>query len=357
MKLDILIKLILTLPKSEGEAKTSEEIVTSYFKSTAKGSDNGRPTQNTFIRRQLAELEQLGMIGIISAVNKPKVRIKRTERYFLKENSLLQYFMNSRVALNVIWANNVMKSLGPVFGLSEVEKTARGARMNQHEKVLAEKIRMVPDGIERKYAQIDADVLANCVAAIERNHTVMFCYRDRQRKLFDEIQKGVERTVLGLVAKDGTIYAITCLGSEDTPVHLPIHRIEKAVETGTRAFARPEFSIDAHVSSQHQMAHVLPDQPSPIKMVLKVAPEAMFHFRERAISSMFGNQVEEAPRGSDKRYTITITVPFTVQLAPFLWSHAGWIEVISPPTLRKYVGERLLAAASYYKKDIKPRLD
>ena len=356
MKLDTLIKLILIFPKNVSEAKTSEDIVTSYFKSSDRASED-RPTHNTFIRRQIDDMEELGMIDFLPAVKKPSERVKRSERYFMKETSLLQYFMNSKVALNVIWASNVMQSLGPVFGLKEVKATARGARMNQREKVLAEKIRMVPDGIERKYAKIEANVLTSCVAAIERNHTLKFTHHDRQGKVYDEIKEGIERTVLGLVAKDGTIYAITCRGFEDVPFHIPMHRIKAVEDTGTRAYARTEFDIDDHISGQHQLAHILADQESPIEMVLKVAPESMFHFRERAISSVLGEQIEEPPQGDDKRYTIKITVPFTVQLAPFLWSHAGWVEVVSPPALRKYVGERLLAAASYYKKDVKPRFN
>ena len=356
MKLDTLIKLIPLLPKSPMEAKTTEELVTAYFK-LAPEEDRNRPTHNTFIRRQIDVMEKHKMISYLPAVAKPGDRIKRSERYYVKEHSLLQYFMNSKVALNLIWANNVMKSLGPVFGLSDIDRTARGARLNQREKVLTERIRMVPDGIGRKYAHIEADILFSFVAAIQHNHSLMLFYRDRQGKPFNEIGQAIERTVLGLVAKDGTIYAITCLGSEDSPLHIPLHRVEKVQETGTRAYARPAFNIDDYVDHQHQLAHVLDDHPEPITMVLKVAPEAMFHFRERAFESVYGAQVVQAPRGADKRYTLTVKLPFTVQLPPFLWSHAGWVEVISPPELRTYVGERLLAAASYYSKDVKARFD
>jgi predicted DNA-binding transcriptional regulator YafY len=122
------------------------------------------------------------------------------------------------------------------------------------------------------------------------------------------------------------------------------------VHTGNRAYARPDFVLDDYIAGQHQLAHILRDQDSPIKVVLKVASETIFHFRERPIT---GNQEISKIKDRDGRYTVTVTVPFTVQLAPFLWSHAGWVEVISPPALRKYVGERLLAAADHYMKDIK----
>ena len=353
MKIDTLVKMILILPKVELDAFTSIEILSAFFQ-IQKPVRLG--TKNTFIRRQIDEMIDMKMLTVIPGGSEGE-SVKRHDRYFLKHSSLVQYFMTSKVALNVIWANNVMKSLGPVFGLSDVDKTARAIRMNQGEKVLAEKVRVVPDGIEREYAKIDPQVLHAFVAAIEGNHSLMLRYHDRQGNVVDEVRDSVERTVLGLVAKDGTIYAITCRGYEDTPVHLPMHRIERARETGTRGYARSDFNIDDYVDSQHQLGHVLRDQVSPIEMVLKVSPEAMFHFKERPIACVYGEQVVEEPKGRDKRFTVTIKLPFTVQLPPFLWSHAGWIEVVSPPALRQYVGERVLAAASYFQKDIKPRFD
>jgi hypothetical protein len=349
MKIDNLIKMIVILPKSESEAKTSEQISTAYFSLPSPDDPEKKGTKNTFIRRQIDALDDLQMIGTVYG-GKEGQGVKRYDRYFLKESSLLKYFMNSKVALNVIWANSIMKALGPVYGSDDVYKMARAVRMNQGEKVLAGKIRMVPDGIAREYAEIKSDVLKLFLEALEKNQSLMLRFHNSQGVVYDEIQAGIERTVLGLVAKDGTIYAITCKGFEDSPAHTPIHRIEVAVHTGNRAYARPDFVLDDYIASQHQLAHILRDQDSPIKVVLKVASETIFHFRERPIT---GNQEISKIKDRDGRYTVTVTVPFTVQLAPFLWSHAGWVEVISPPALRKYVGERLLAAADHYMKDIK----
>ena len=356
MKLDNLIKMIFIVPKQATDAKTTEDLATAYFKKGATLNPD-RATNNTFIRRHIDAMEELGMIDYVPLNKNAAKRTKRTERYFLKEGSIMHHFMNSKVALNLIWANNVMQPLGPVFDLKDVDSTARAARMNQREKALVEKIRLVPDGIGRKTAKIDAGVLSSCVSAIETNHTLMLRYHNRQNQVSDEIKESLERTVLGMVAKDGTIYVITCTGFDDTPTHIPMHRIEKAEETGTRGYARSDFNVDNYVSSQHQLSHIVYDQDNPIEMVLKVHPEAMFHFNERPISSMYGEQIVESPTSDDMRFTVKITVPFTVQLPPFIWSHAGWVEVVSPPSLRKYVGERLLAAASLYQGDVNPRFD
>lgn len=342
--------MIAIIPKNESEAKTSEQIATAFFLSPTRDDPENQKTKNTFIRRQIDAMDELHMIGTVSYISTRGKNTTRYDRYFIKESSLFKYFMNSKVALNVIWSNNIMKTLGPVYGSDDVYCTARAVRMNQSEKVLAGKIRMVSDGIARENAEINPEVLNPFLDALAQNHAVMLLYHDRQGVVSNEIKQEITRTVLGLVAKDGAIYTITCKGEDDSPVHIPLHRIEKAIETGTRAYTRPDFVLDDYIAGQHQLSHVLRDQESPIKVVLKVDARTIFHFRERPIT---GNQEISKTKDKDGRYTVTVTVPFTIQLPPFIWSHAGWVEVISPPSLRKYVGERLLAAAKHYKTDIK----
>ena len=353
MKVDVLIKMIKLLPKTSAEAITSQDLVEKYFKQSGdEGPD--RATHNTFIRRQLDEMEELSMLEFIANDDKKK-RIKRSERYYLKDNSVVRHFMNSRVALDLIWSQNVMRLLRPIAKGDDIKDIAKEARLNAQEKTLSQRVRLVQDSIGRKDAHIDPEVLATCLSAINTNNCVTLRYYDRQRRVIDDISNRCERTLLGLVAKDGTIYAITCLGADDAPVHIAMQRIEEAREVHTRGYARPDFDIDKYVNEQHQLAHVLKEYPEPVLMVLKVAPEAIFHFRERPILSIYGEQKIEEPNGIDERYTVSVKVPITVQLPPFLWSHACWVEVVSPPALRKRVGERLLAAASHYAKDVKPK--
>ena len=346
MKIDNLIRLISILPKNQSEAKTSEQIATAFFQLPTRDDPKNQGTKNTFIRRQIDAMDELSMIGTVFYIGKNGESSKRHDRYYLKENSLLKYFMNSKVALNMIWASKIMKTLGPVLGSEDVYGMARSARMNQKEKIFAEKIHMVSDGIARDNAEIKPEVLKAFLYALEKNNSLMLRYRHSHGEITDEIMQRTERTVLGLVAKDGTLYAITCLGFDDTPRHMPLHRIEMANETGNRAYTRPDFILDDYLDGQHQLAHILHDQESPIDVVLKVDAGSIFHFRERPIT---GNQEISKTKDKGGRYTVKVTVPFTVQLPPFLWSHAGWVEVISPPSLRKYVGERLLAAAEMYK--------
>jgi len=129
MKLDNLIKMIVILPKNESDAKTSQRITETYFSLASPDDPEKQATRNTFIRRQIDALDDLQMIGTVFG-GKDGQGVKRYDRYYLKESSLLKYFMNSKVALNVIWANNIMKALGPVFESDSVYSTARSVRMN-----------------------------------------------------------------------------------------------------------------------------------------------------------------------------------------------------------------------------------
>ena len=270
----------------------------------------------------------------------------RFERYYLKETKLLQYFMSSKVALNVIWSKTIMQQLGPVLDSDNVSETALAAPMSRKEKTVLDLIRMVPDGIAREYADIKPWILKPIISALENGHRLLLKYHDRQGKVILDDEDGLGRAILGLVAKDGTLYLIGCKGFDDSPIHIPLHRIDFVEEIGIRTFFRPDFNLDEYIENQHQFAHVLQDQQSPIEMVLKVAPEAIFHFQERPIS---GGQDISKETDTGGRYTLTVTVPFTVMLPPFLWSHAGWVEVISPPALRQYVAKEILAAAEHYR--------
>ena len=137
-----------------------------------------------------------------------------------------------------------------------------------------------------------------------------------------------ELSVLGLVAKDGAVYMITVQGFEDRPKHYPLHRVTKADVIKARAFTRNDFQIDQYIKEQHQLAHVLREEDSPIDLDLLVAKEALFHFKERPFMTVSGEQVISTDPVHGKWYSLKATVPYTVMLAPFLWSHAGWVQVL-----------------------------
>ncbi len=362
MKVDTLIKMIKILPKSMDQALASTKIRDKYYLDPSNHVALGDASKNKHIRKQIEDLQELGILGTVYYKTPQAVAGKeatdpspRYDKYYLLENQLLKYFMDSKIALNLLWSKNVMQGLGQAYDANNVDDAALHALLNKGEEALKSCVRIVPDGIARKHATIDSNVLAAVLSAIESGHKVALTYKTRQGVPVADGPAGTERAVLGLVAKDGTLYMINCKGFSDVPTHIPLHRVKSATEVGLRTFACPDIQLDQYIESQHQLAHVKQEEESPIEMVLKVSKEALFHFNERPICGVNGSVqvISEEPDG-DGRHTLKVTVPYTVQLPPFLWSHAGWVEVVSPPSLRKFVGEHLLAAAAHYRKDISP---
>jgi len=365
MKVDTLIKMVTILPKSKEDAMTSTQIREEYYAYVMAKSALRTESKNKNIRKQITDMFELGILGVVpyvSTENTPAADIGdpyvRLEKYYLLESKLLQYFMDSKVALNVLLSTSVMSQLGEVCDADNVMSTAKNALKSGREEKLLGRIRIVPDGIARENSDIKKPVLKAVLSSIESGHRIVLKYRTSQGQTKDDGPDSEGRTVLGLVAKDGTLYLISCKGFSDVPTHIPLHRVTSAIAVGLRTFGREEFKLDEYVESQHQLAHVKSGEESPIQMVLKVSKEALFHFNERPICGVNGSKQHiSETMDADGRYTLTVTVPNTVQLPPFLWSHAGWVEVISPPSLRKFVGSQLLAAAAHYQKDLPANAD
>lgn len=344
MKIDVLIRLIAILPREAGEAMSTDGILERYY-AEPDTDGNADITHGAKMRRMQAYMAELVETGIVSRVQESSASSLRQARprYHLRESKLLSYFLHSKVALNLSWSHGLSKLLDSLAGADEVQGLARNARLSQRERVLRDRVRVVPDGVGREFANIGSGILKAVVEALETGFQVEVTTRHSDGSL-----ETAEVTVLGLVAKDGAVYMVTVRGFDDKPRHYPLHRIERACVVRVRAFTRPEFQIDQYIAEQHQLAHVRRDETSPIELNLLVAEEALFHFRERPFLVSSGKQeISERPV-MGKWYSLKATVPYTVMLAPFLWSHAAWVQVLGPDSIRKRVAEGVLAAAAHY---------
>jgi predicted DNA-binding transcriptional regulator YafY len=344
MKIDVLIRLINILPREAGEALPTDVILKRYYAGLGtKAKDD--LTDDAKMRRIQAYMVEMVKTGIVSRIQESGATrgMQSRPRYHLRESQLLSYFLHSKVALNLLWTRGLSKQLDSLAGADDVESMALKARLSERERVLRDRVRVVPDGVGRQFADIESAILRPVVEALETGYELEITARHR-----DGVVEEFEATVLGLVAKDGAVYMITVRGFDDRPVHYPLHRVKRAAVIKVRAFTRPEFQIDEYIADQHQLAHVLRDEVSPIELDLLVAEEALFHFRERPFLVTTGEQVisEQAVKG--KWYSVKATVPYTIMLAPFLWSHAGWVQVLGPESIRKRVADGVLAAAAHY---------
>lgn len=343
MKIDSLIRLIAIVPRERSEALTTTDIALRYYERFDRA---GKPelkhgARMKRVQMYMAELVETGLATRIEY----RIPGRKTplNRYHLRESQVLSYFLHSKVALNLIWARGLTEQLDRVAGSDDVWRMAQDARLSQRERVLRDQVRVVPDGVGREFVRIDEDALIAVVEALETGHQVEMSVRHSSGRV--EVH---EVSVLGLVAKDGAIYTICVRGFDDIPMHLPLHRVLKAEVVRARSFTRSDIQIDKYIKDQHQLAHVRSDEESPIELELLVAEEALFHFKERPFLTVSGQQTISDKPVQGKWHLLRATVPYTVMLAPFLWSHAGWVQVIGPESIRKRVAEGVMAAVAHY---------
>jgi predicted DNA-binding transcriptional regulator YafY len=90
---------------------------------------------------------------------------------------------------------------------------------------------------------------------------------------------------------------------------------------------------------------VLDANALPVRLKLRVASQALYHFRERPLSN---DQAETAPAGGDPWHIVTATVPNTILLMPFLLSMGPWIEVLAPIEVRSDAAKRIGGMWAHY---------
>lgn len=108
---------------------------------------------------------------------------------------------------------------------------------------------------------------------------------------------------------------------------------------------RPDFDLDRYIDDSHQLSHKLDQEADPLRLKLRVAPRAMFHFLERPLA---GDQVIEPADEPDGWQLVTATVPETILLVPFLASMGPWIELLEPLGLRAKLASWLQESAAHY---------
>jgi predicted DNA-binding transcriptional regulator YafY len=204
-------------------------------------------------------------------------------------------------------------------------------------------VRVVSDGIGRQNAVIDPAILRVVFEAIGSREALKLHYVSSRREESDK-----ELNPLGLVAKDGTIYLLATRGLETRPKHYALHRA-RAAERIARPRSVPRgFDLDQYIEDSHKLSHVLDAHEGLVELQLRVAPETMYHFRERLLSK--NQQIDEHNRDERGWFLVTNTIPVTIQLVPFLLSHGGWIEVVGPESVRQEMKRRLKTAAAHYGK-------
>lgn len=334
MQFSIAIRLLQMLPTQRKRALSAPELAERWH------GVNPDQAQRRNMERWLADL------SVAASDEPPMVEIVpgKPRRYYLKLTHVARWFLTEEAALNLLLTRQVLgRSLGALKGVDSSEWIQAAERITSaspETRRIREKVRVVPDGIGRLPARIDPEVFAAVVDAISRERQVAFYYTSSKA-----ISTKETVSPQGMVAKDGTIYLLGTTGITGKPRHFPLHRISNAEISRRSCQQRFDFNLDRYIETTHGLSHILGADLDSVKLELLVAPETIYHFKERPLSE---EQIIADPKGKGGWYRVTAIVPHTILLSPFLLSMGHWVNVLGPPAVRQEVGERIVAAAKHY---------
>lgn len=341
MKLSTGVRLMQVLPSRKESALTVEAIERKWRET---GSD---PVSRRSIERYVHDLSKdtVGSPALLETTI-----VGRARAYYLRASQVANWFMTVEAALDLQFSHQVYgRAFGARAGANGdklVDMAERVTAASPETKRIRDRLRIVPDGIGRQPARIDPLVLKTAIDAIGQGKQLRFDLR----KGFDKMTTHLV-SPLGLVAKDGAIYLVAVKGLSDSPRHFALQRMSNLDIHFQAAQPRPEFDLDRYILESHQFSHLLDADAPPLKLKLRVAPETMYHFLERPLSS---DQKHSPPKGGDPWHTVTATVPLTILLVPFLLGMGHWIEVVEPAIVRAETAKRVRAMWAHYAADTAP---
>lgn len=346
MKLEQALAVLAKLPVSEAQAVDIQTLcqrvpgittrtMQRYMEALSGGGADAR--SGPLVRR----IEDAPAPGARRRAKDPDKPPGRAYRYCLDTSALRQWFMTDHMALNLLLADQVVgASLGASTRLGGSGLAAEAARMIRQQAPQARRIaayvRIVPDGMGRRPARIDPLVVEAVVESIAQGRQLSLRYASARGN-----ERLWEVSPRGLVAKDGTLYLVATRELSDAPTTFALHRVRTA-SVATRAIPPREFDIDRYLEDTQHLSHPL-DGGAPVELTLRVAPETLYHFKERPL----WNQVLGEPDRSG-HVKVTARVPHGVVLVPFLLSMSPGVQVLAPEAVRAEVARRLRAAARMY---------
>ena len=340
------IRLLQLLDTRQEKALPVKEIASQWEKKYKV------PITTRTVQRYVKELRADGKksafkeIGLLELAGQEegKKKFRTDPKYYLRTSEVANWFVTEETALSLLLTRQLMArsfgSLGEASRQKIDDMADRIANASDRTQRIRQRLRIVPDGIGRLPAKVDNKILKAAVDAIGASRKLRLTYTNAKGVTSEKVL-----TVLGLVAKDGTIYLVGAMGQKPAPRHYALQRITKATLSFEDAVERPDFNLDDYIDATHQFSHVLDETAPALKLRLRVSPEAIYHFEERKLSE---DQDIAPPKGREEWFTVKATVPDTWLLVPFLLSMGPWIEVIAPEHVRKETGIRLVRAAAHY---------
>lgn len=335
MKLSTGVRLLRALNSKPENALTTQQIARKWR------DIDGEEVSLRSIQRYMGSLSE-NVAG-----QKPLVVVTVVDgerAFYLNPSQVANWFITEEAALDLHLTQQVYGRAFGARGRSNGDNLANMAEQvtsaSPETMRIRERLRIVPDGIGRLPARIDPKALQAAITAIGKAKKLNFEYTSAAGRTSEQLL-----SPLALVAKDSTIYLVAVKGLSDAPRHFALHRMSSADVHFQTSQARPEFDLDRYIIDSHQFSHVLNVDAAPLPLKLRVAPEALFHFKERPLSA---NQSIRQDKQLDNWHLVTATVPDTVLLVPFLVGMGPHIEVVEPQAMRDKTAQWLKASLAHY---------
>jgi len=209
-----------------------------------------------------------------------------------------------------------------------------------------DKVRIIQNSIQLKHPEIDPDILNIVYEALFADLKLDLNYRIRSGEV-----RGYRANLLGLVFRDGVVYAVCTLDGKDAVRQLPLHRMLAAELTGETSSRPLGFELDDYIKTffdyplrelQSNAEH-RDEIPDRITVTLALNPVSAVHLKESPLAD--DQVVETLPDG---REAITATVSNTERLRWWILSYGPYMEVISPKELRREIREKIATSYTRY---------
>jgi predicted DNA-binding transcriptional regulator YafY len=208
------------------------------------------------------------------------------------------------------------------------------------------KVRFIQNSIQLKHPEIKQDILGTVYDALFKDLKIAARYRVRSGE-----EKNYRISLLGLVFRDGVIYAVSALEGRENVRQLPLHRMVCAELTDDASEQIPSFNLDQYVKTYfdyplrelHGNMDHRDNIPETIMVTLAMNPISAVHLRESPLSE--DQTIRILPDG---REAFTATVNNTERLRWWILSYGPYMEVLGPNALRSEIRSKLNAAFKFY---------
>jgi len=242
-------------------------------------------------------------------------------------------FLMLRKFLEGLTPASVLDQLAPYFGMAEQCLDAQAGRAPLRDWL--KKIAIVPANLELLPANVSETVLATIQEALLGNQLLKLRYRKRGERSDVEYMAHP----LGLVQRGGVFYLVaTLFDYEDTRL-LVLHRIRQAEMLPEPAKRNKGFDLARYVAA----GNLGFGTETPLELVLRFTREAGEHLWDTPLSA--DQVVTELPDG---RLEVKATIADSLQLRWWLLGFADGVEVVSPPSLREELHNRLRSTLALY---------